>query len=364
MARVELKLRCHNLPSLDLFSKSDPMIIVWATREGKVEEVGRTEHQKDNNEPSFATTVTADWRVNTELKFEVVCVDKVEKGLVTESRTIGCYWITLAALVLEGQTANKRLRQTADGLYLKNGSIRIDATIIGDDGSAASVKAEAKTYLAAVAAERAFSLTVNTLAPPSLACLALAAELSDHTLHVERVEGKAADDFLYPRLTAGAPLLLDRDFKLAESHAIMRYLCQKFHSNLYPDDLQARCRVDEALGNLAGRVRKGAPYVYWQYIASETDTDALAEGKRWCEKNLVELETQLSPQGFVAGDSMSIADLAYFSELAILQHDADFANYFDETKMPKVVRWFKKMAAQSWCESVLGTFMKQRKKDT
>ena len=45
------------------------------------------------------------------------------------------------------------------------------------------------------------------------------------------------------------PLLQNDDFLLAESHAIMKYIVQKFanNKNLYPQNLETRAKIDECL---------------------------------------------------------------------------------------------------------------------
>jgi glutathione S-transferase len=272
------------------------------------------------------------------------------------ARFIGAYTTSLADLICVGETANKRL-YAKNGTVLKNGSIIINATVVGDDAAVAAVKDAAKAHLTAVAKARSCVLSVNLLAPASLACLALveACELGNE-IKIEEAPGIGSDEFFAPK-SSGPPLLNDSGFKVGGPHAIMRYICQRFHHvmpNWYPADLQARARVDEVLENHSCRGRQGSPWYYYKYVATTKNEAAATEAIAHCRRNLLALEERLSRQNFVAGDQMSIADLACYTELGALRLSSIFESYMAEHKLLNVVRWCKAMAAQPWHDKVVG----------
>ncbi|XP_071069761.1 glutathione S-transferase theta-1-like isoform X2 [Dasypus novemcinctus] len=69
------------------------------------------------------------------------------------------------------------------------------------------------------------------------------------------------------------PALKDGDFTLAESVAILLYLCHKYKApdHWYPQDLQARARVDEYLAWQHTTLRNSCTRALWQKVS-------LAEG--------------------------------------------------------------------------------------
>lgn len=60
--KVELTLRCTNLPDKDTFSKSDPFAVIWIRINGTIwQEVGRTETIQNNLAPRFKKRFDLDY---------------------------------------------------------------------------------------------------------------------------------------------------------------------------------------------------------------------------------------------------------------------------------------------------------------
>ena len=152
------------------------------------------------------------------------------------------------------------------------------------------------------------------------------------------------------------PSLEDKDsgFLLSEAHAIMCYLCNRFGwTDLYPDNYELRAKVDwylhfhhrnvrEASGGLvAPKIRKDLN------ISEEFQQSAQGNLKRALEA--LE-EGWLSKSTFLAGDQLTIADLAAYVEIGQLQ--ARFTNVYDFSPYPNVSRWLDGMTKIEYHDDV------------
>lgn len=116
----------------------------------------------------------------------------------------------------------------------------------------------------------------------------------------------------YLRLNPNAtvPTCVDGDIVLWESNTILRYLCNKEgHASLYPSDAAGRAMVerwmDWQLGSLSdpfGRLYRGI--VREQRHAMEVEPERLA-----CARLMAILDSALASASFVAGDSLTLADM-------------------------------------------------------
>jgi len=339
MSKVELKMRCFNLPALDFFSKSDPLIVVYTKSEGeedKWDKVDQTECVMNNLAPVFEKVVTLDWNVKTELKFEVVDMDDNKHADVSQAKLIGYYIVSMSELVCIGGATGRKHLHWKNGNVLAHGSISILATINGND--VAEAKALAKEFVEAEALRKACALYWSPYSPPSLACLALAK--TELTKEVRLIQlGKDADH-LDINPTGELPFLDDASFPLNGAATIIRYLLQKFpHAgpHLYPGDLQGRARVEQALDWHLRHTARGWPFLAPKF-GFKMDQAAQDEGKRWYDSSLNQLEGVLAKQPFLAGSTLTIADIVSFVELALLPPEAT-------ANMPHITRWLKSMAA-------------------
>lgn len=120
------------------------------------------------------------------------------------------------------------------------------------------------------------------------------------------------------------PALKDGDFTLSESVAILLYLTRKYKvpDHWYPQDLQARARVDEYLAWQHVNLRRNCIRALWQKVmfpvflgetvSPEILTTTLAE----LDMSLQFLEDNfLKDQAFLAGPHISLADLIAVTEL-------------------------------------------------
>jgi glutathione S-transferase len=158
--------------------------------------------------------------------------------------------------------------------------------------------------------------------------------------------GSRNPDYLAKNPGGTIPCIEEPDgFCLAEAHAIMAYLCNK-HGwvDVYPQAPQERALVDwylnyhhrnvrdASIGLVAPRIRKDLNIPEQvQLSAQATLTHALRS-----------LETGwLAKSKFLAGDSVTIADLAAYVEIGQLQ--PEFTNVYDFSEFPRVQTWLDDM---------------------
>lgn len=150
------------------------------------------------------------------------------------------------------------------------------------------------------------------------------------------------------------PLLVDGDFRLTESSAILKYLAEKHGSPTYPKDLQQRAHVNESMDWFNTSVGREFCYgfVYAQIFPfMRRPDDAVHAGTvAWHrEKSLGWLkildENLIGPRKrFLCGDAITIAD--YFGSILVLNGEAIGASL---AAYPNIRRWMDGMKAlPSW----------------
>ena len=159
--------------------------------------------------------------------------------------------------------------------------------------------------------------------------------------------GSRHPDYLSKFPNGTIPALEDPEsgFLLAESHAIMCYLCNKNEwTDLYPNQHEARAKVDDFL-HYHHRNIKEASVGYFAPMARPDlglTEDVINMSKRLFINGLRALETQwLEKNSFITGDEATIADIAAYVEVGQLQ--SQFTNLFDFEPFPNVTRWLNAM---------------------
>ncbi|XP_043246463.1 copine-8-like [Amphibalanus amphitrite] len=102
VSQVELTLSCRNLADMDVFSKSDPFIVVYVAHQGMKSwtEFKRTEVIYDNLNPDFATKINMAFHFEEQqrLRFEVYDIDAPSEDL-SKHDFLGYRECTLGELV-------------------------------------------------------------------------------------------------------------------------------------------------------------------------------------------------------------------------------------------------------------------------
>lgn len=144
------------------------------------------------------------------------------------------------------------------------------------------------------------------------------------------------------------PLLEDEDFRLTESSAILKYLADKFESDLYPRDLQKRAKVNEAMDWLNTQLNRELCYglVYPQVFphhkrpSDATQDGTLAWSKERTQRWLSILDQHIlgSQQRYLAGNELTIAD--YYATGFVSLGELIRVDY---EQFPNLNRWFEQV---------------------
>lgn len=114
------------------------------------------------------------------------------------------------------------------------------------------------------------------------------------------------------------PLLEDGDYRLWESNVIVRYLCAREGSALYPTDLQARFDAERWMDWQQTTLNRASGPAFVQWVRTpeaRRDPGAIAASVAATEPLLRLLDEHLSRQPFMAGDTLTMADIAIACEV-------------------------------------------------
>lgn len=153
------------------------------------------------------------------------------------------------------------------------------------------------------------------------------------------------------------PVIVDRDgpggaaITIVESAAIMIYLAEK-HGHFLPQDPVARIRSFEwlmfqaaGLGPMFGQAG------YFLKLAPEKNPAAIERFHTEARRNMRVLDGRLAEAEWLAGDAISIADMATFGWI----WRRAFAD-IDFSEAPHVERWFKAMSAREGVSRAVALF--------
>jgi len=145
------------------------------------------------------------------------------------------------------------------------------------------------------------------------------------------------------------PCIIDGDFKLSESIAIVRYLDATYATpnDLYPRDVKQRARVDEYLEWQHLNIRAGcAGFIRYQFLepywtGKPPDEHHLAWAKSLRDSSLQKIENLwLEDNKFIAGgDNVTIADLFAAAEI----EQTKCIGYDPTDGRPRLAKWLKQV---------------------
>nr|QHU79933.1 glutathione S-transferase D11 [Bemisia tabaci] len=179
------------------------------------------------------------------------------------------------------------------------------------------------------------------LASPPCRAVLMGAKLIGIDLNLKLVDisrgEQMSPEFLKINPKHTVPVLDDNGFRLNESRVMLTYLSDKYgkDDSLYPKDLQKRARIDQLLYFDLEKIATPKRDYFKQHVLGDLPVDE--EKFQQITKNFPFLEQILDGAEFVAGDSLSVADVTLV---------ADIANYdvvgIDLKKYPNINRWYTK----------------------
>ncbi len=161
----------------------------------------------------------------------------------------------------------------------------------------------------------------NPLSPPSCKvryCANLLG-LEHEGILVDLYKGEqVTEEFLKLNPFGKVPVIDDDGFVLFESDAIIRYLCRKQKSALYPSTYKQRARVDQWMDFSSMMLQMAVNKVFGQRLimprlGREPDQSQIDMGEAQFARYMPVYENLLSENKFVCGDEFTIADLALLS---------------------------------------------------
>lgn len=152
------------------------------------------------------------------------------------------------------------------------------------------------------------------------------------------------------------PVLIDDDFQLFESRAIIRYLATKHASeSLYPTDLKKRALVEQWLSvnqSNEGPVSDIVVEFRVKHLrGQEPDESRVPAFLERLRIFLGILDKQLASTGaYLTGSDFTLADISFLPMLGFALAEAPFANSLDE--FPNVDRWWKSASSRQSYKTV------------
>ncbi|XP_058795541.1 glutathione S-transferase theta-3-like [Phymastichus coffea] len=146
------------------------------------------------------------------------------------------------------------------------------------------------------------------------------------------------------------PVIHDNGFNLAESGAILRYLCVKFdvHDHWYPHELRARAKVDEFLHWNHGMGKGNRTYLYdrkylYPRLRGEPSMPESAYHDELLRKYLSHIDKiWLRDKPFVTGHQITIADIV----AACYAEHLDYLGYAEENQQ-RLSAWLDRVSCKT-----------------
>ena len=152
------------------------------------------------------------------------------------------------------------------------------------------------------------------------------------------------------------PALVDGDFMIFESNAILRYVAEKIKSPLYPQELKKHALVNQWLDFCSIHIGGAMTKMYfntiiYKFVNAQRDENSYNEGRKFLTDFCKIIEGQLSKGAYVCGGELTLADIGL---LALL--DPCEVVGFDLAAFPKIAAWRKTLQAQAFYQKVFPSF--------
>ena len=147
------------------------------------------------------------------------------------------------------------------------------------------------------------------------------------------------------------PVLEDGDLVLPESHAIMIHLAERSPAQtLYPADIRARALVNRWMFWCAAHFQPAISVLNWEHVVKGlaglgvTDPSEVLRGEKLVQETGSLLDTHLASREWVAGPTMTLADISLAAPLM-----ATARAKLPVTQFTHLWSWFERIQArESW----------------
>lgn len=164
----------------------------------------------------------------------------------------------------------------------------------------------------------------------------------------EKQESRAPE-FLKLNPNGKVPVLVDEDYVLWESHAIMRYLCDKYgRYDWYPQLLRERAQVDQWLDWNNTRLNPEAVTIAMNTFLNTGAKDKIEIANNTLLNVLPVVENVFENRDWLSNDRMTIADLSLLSSLMYLKMCGGSLERF-----PATLQWYEKNFRKSPMSKVM-----------
>ncbi|WP_299617097.1 glutathione S-transferase family protein [Pelagibius sp.] len=142
------------------------------------------------------------------------------------------------------------------------------------------------------------------------------------------------------------PTLRDGDQVIWESDAIIRYLAARYGSGaLWPADPTERARVDQWQAWASTALYPDWIKLFWMRVRTpeaQQDAEAIEALRARCAERFTVLDRQLAGRPFVAGEALSLADIAAGTTLYRW-----FEMPIARPETPEVAAWYDRLRARA-----------------
>ncbi|MFY9839026.1 MAG: glutathione S-transferase family protein [Xanthobacteraceae bacterium] len=160
--------------------------------------------------------------------------------------------------------------------------------------------------------------------------------------------------FLALNPTGRTPLLVDGDFNLWETLAIMQYIASKKPNSLWPNDARSRADITRWQSWTLAHWNRDAcvPLLFERFVKKllnlgEPDQAAIAKGIDAFAKEAAVLDAHLAKQKYLVGDALTVADFAVAAPLFYAEKAA-----LSLQPYPHIRAWFQRVSAlPCWSET-------------
>ncbi|HEY3592531.1 MAG TPA: glutathione binding-like protein [Polyangiaceae bacterium] len=144
------------------------------------------------------------------------------------------------------------------------------------------------------------------------------------------------------------PAIDDDGFAMFESRAIARYLAGKAESPLLPKNPQTRATMEQWISVEQSNFSPNAMKFIYQWTFNRPQEQSVLDAAGgMLEKTFTAISAPLATSAYLAGDTFSIADIAYMPYVEYLMKAPPAKAIFE--KHPNVVNWWTRVSERpSW----------------